>query len=114
MVGVAVGRGSYRVSGMAVWVGRGHRVDGVGKGSYRVSGLVMWVGGGHRVDGVCKGSYWVSRLVVWVGGGRGMVHISVMVSHVVRRMGCRVGRLMVSWLRMMVGLMRCWVVIGGR
>ena len=54
-----------------------------------------------------RGSYWVSRLVVgvcrccmvnrvdrmnWVSWG--MVHISMMIRHMMRGMGCRVGRLL--------------------
>ena len=60
-------------------VDRGYMVGmAIGGGSYRVSRLVVWVGWCHRVDGV----------------GRGMVHVSVMVRHMVRCMGCWVGRLL--------------------
>lgn len=75
---------------MVRMVGNGSMVDGgymmgvaVGGGRYRVSRLVV-VAGGHGVGGVG-------------GVGRGMmVHISVMVGHMVRRMGSRgsIGRLL--------------------
>ena len=51
---------------------------------------------------ICRGSYQLGRLMVWIGHvvnrvdwvGWGMVNISMMVSHVVRGMRRRVGRLL--------------------